>query len=534
MNNLTFKLLVFFTVIFGWKTASAQNYHPPQAQSFTYSKYGNKAPSGTENYGGYLTRSGFGVAPIYMSSIYSDDPVANPGELIVMITDKSDPTNILYQESFLYPECTDIQAGVTSDYHTKINYVIVTYHKANVGHLMDIYEVTTSTLTPLVFNSTETLSNLPQHTRINMDSDSWGRETVVTWEHPDEGIQAMVMYSNQTNGITTLAGTIGASNPDVAINYATTMSGYNSFVHIVYQDKAQNTISVSAIPLGSLATPPGTTATINNNVADVRFVPDNVSAPNIDCPNSVAYGWAYTYTDGKNVFVRLREWYTYNTLVLNDGSLGNNAQPSYYTAHIPTLFYGNPVAGTGGIIVGWRSMLSPNEGFYVAVEVTPTGTLLNAPDYMYVNFQYSVNMMPGIDLGRLSDGGGTGALDYLYATCILTDGNGGYTLHHSFHKWGNTVFNGNAKLELGKASSTAFPNPFNSYISKNITVAEDGILQANLTDVTGRIVAQYKDKVSAGDQTIQIKNLGELLPGTYYLSTFNNNNRLQTEVIVKR
>lgn len=533
MNNITFKLLLIFAFLFGWKTASAQTYHPPQAYSFDYSQYGNNAPSGTENFANYLLNTPFGIQPIYMSSIYSDDPVANPGEVIAMIIDKADPTNILYRESFLYPECTDIQMGVTQHYQSGINYVLVAYHKANVGHLLDIYEVTTSPINTLVLVSTHTLSNVPYHTTINMDSDMFTSRAVITWEHPDEGIQATVVSQNQPYGITTLAGTIGASNPDIAMNHLMpTINTWIDWVHIVYQDKAQNTIKVSTLPLGTVAQPIGTTATVINNIVDVRTVPDQVSKPHIDAPDfGSVYAWAYTYTDGKDVIVRLREASTYNTLVLNNGSVGNIAQPSYYTAHIPTLFYGSPTYGTGGITVAWRSMVSPNEGFYVAAEVTPGGTLLNASDYMYVNFQYAVNMMPGIDLARTSE---AFALDYLYATCIIRDGKGGYTLLHSFHKWGNTVFNGNAKLELGKASSTAFPNPFNSYISKNITVAEDGILQANLTDVTGRIVAQYNEKVSAGDQTFQIKNLGELLPGTYYLSTYINNNRLQTEVIVKR
>lgn len=535
MNNLTVRLLVILFLCFGTHTAFAQNFVPPQAQSFPYSQYGNKAPSGTENYGGFLINSGFGVAPIYMSSIYSDDPIANPGEFIVMITANFDPTNILYQESFLYPDCTDIQMGVSEDYHTKINYVLVAYHKAGVGHLLDIYEVTNSTSTPLVLNSTETLSTIPHHTRINMDSDLWSRRTLIGWEHPDEGIQTMVMYANQPNGITTLAGTQGASNPDVAINNVTgPTTPLIDWAHIVYQDKAQNTISVAAIQLGLLATPIGTNATVNAQVVDVRAVPDNVSPPNIDCPNSLTYGWAYTYTDGKEVIVRLREWNTYNTIVVNDGSLGNTPASQNFTAYHPTLFYGNPLSGTGGITVAWYSVYPGTDAHYIAVEVTPSGNLLSASDYLRLpNGIVWYTPHSGIDLGRLSDGDGV-PYDYLYATYIVRDQNLGFTLQHAFHKWNNSVFSGNAKLELEKTPANTFPNPFDTYISKNINVAEDGILKANLTDVTGRIVAQYNEKVSAGDQTFQIKNLGELLPGTYYLSTYINNNRLQTEVIVKR
>src|SRR5690606_780427 len=67
---------------------------------------------------------------------------------------KPHTTNVVARGSFIYKEVSDIVVSSMLDQVTNETQLLVAYHKMGVGHFLDIYDMTSSTSHPVVYNST--------------------------------------------------------------------------------------------------------------------------------------------------------------------------------------------------------------------------------------------------------------------------------------------------------------------------------------------------------------------------------------------
>lgn len=552
-------LLPFLSI--GAAPVMAQSFTTPVADAFVYGSTPDVIkPQVTANYSRGNFPSGFGNTDLYLSSWCSNDP-GGVGEFIYTFTSPTSPTSIMSQGSFFYKYVADLEVGIVND-GSGGHHILVAYYDftgshsftGNPGHILDIYKLTGSPSSPLVLANQIQLSYSNNYGRISMDSHK-DYAVAIAWDFPGKGIQTSVCDLGNWSGVTTLNGTWSEEGPDVAFSH----SSSNLNVHFVYKNPSGGTITESMLdwPL-LLSVPFGSTAVISPAIEDIDVVPFQVSNLVIDCPDHYdVENWAYTYTDGKSVFVRHIDYHSTAapmTTIVNDGSVFPNypLAKKYYAA-TPTLHYGDGAIGgsTAQISVGWYTYVNSGFSNYTALEMTEDGlSMISSPDYMELpnsNHPYSFGSS-GIAYSKMSDGAGGLAPYFMYATYFteISPGTGYYKLHHAFHKWNDVVFRGagtnphdvncespSRKAQVDVLLTTTSPNPFTNRFMHHITLKDAAEIQLTLINVSGQVVAEKAAKLGKGNHSMEMSGLDKVPTGNYILTTNVNGKTVGTKVMVK-
>ncbi len=552
-------LLPFLSI--GAAPVMAQYFTSPLADEYVFGSTADVIkPLVTANYSRGNFPSGFGNTDLYLSSWCSNDP-GGQGEFIYTFTSPSSPTAIISQGSFLYKFVADLEVGVVND-GSGGHHILVAYYDfagshsptGNPGHILDIYKLTGSPGSPMVLTNQIQLSYSGSYGRISMDSHK-DYAVAIAWDFPGKGIQTSVCDLGNWSGVTTLNSTWSEEGPDVAFSH----SSGDLNVHFVYKNPAGATITESVLPWPLLMTIPfGSSAVISPGIEDIDVVPFQVSNLVIDCPDHYdVENWAYTYTDGKSVFVRHIDYHSTAapmTTIVNDGTFSNYPLSKKYYAATPTLHYGDGAIGgsTGQISVGWHTTVqSGSFANYTALEMKEDGSsMISLPDYMQLpnsTHPYSFGSS-GIAYSKMSDGAGGLAPYFMYATYFteVSPGSGYYKLHHAFHKWNDVVFKGGGATppEVNCASpsrkaqpdvllTTTSPNPFTNRFMHHITLKEAAEIKLTLVDVSGKVVAQKTAKLDRGNHAMELSGLDKVSSGNYILTTNVNGKTVGTTVMVK-
>ncbi|PSK90369.1 T9SS type A sorting domain-containing protein [Taibaiella chishuiensis] len=529
----------------------AQNFTSPVADEFQFGDPGvGRGALGTNCYSQASVSTGFGQADIYLSSWYN----RGDGEFIFTVLPSGASTGPLFQQGYPYSGCRDLCVGYVQNKGTGQQNVLVAYYKLGVGHCLDEYDITGSTSMPLVLNTTYTLSSTPVYGRITMDTHDPLQAVVIAWEKHGTGIQTIVCQSGSWSGITTLGGTADESAPDVAYSHAN--GPLNA--HFVYKNRNTGVVTTASLDWPLLLTVPfSNTATMAPVIEDVNTDPSAINSTSdmvIDCPDHYAdEDWAYTYTDGIGVFVRMRFLGNLQTTYVNNGSLGNASLVglSIYYAHTPTINF----SGNGGIYVGWYCRYSGGDSHYIGLRMTHNGGWISsAPDYMRLPNSVASYSYPssGMAYSKMNDFNMTICPQFMYATYFTqkpgTPGN--YVLHHAFHPWFNAVFSTgagsgykctghqddshNSRSLAAGTPLRVHPNPFFNSLSTPVTLNEQGTVELVLTDITGRLAARQVKSVARGDQYVRLDNLDHLTVGTYSLNVIVNGKNKGSQLVVKK
>lgn len=481
------------------------------------------------------TNTAWGQVDVYLAG-WGNGP---DGQVTVQFTKPSLPDNVVYSEILPYNTGYNIAVGAIYNSNTSTMQVLVAYELD--GFKLDIYDITSSPTNPLKFISTKDLTNEPNvnfgRHRIRMDSHI--DRAAVIWDHPNGSLQ--IIGCDQGNWGNVLDINIPVPDPrgaDLAITEANgvpliRMVYYYPPFSVYAPGIVSTTLDFTDVMTAMNLVHPFGGAGYAFGPGPGHFKPHLV----IDSRDYDDYeNWAFacTFDNWPGVFVG----YNYEDagtnyhsgIWVNGGGIFNTMLWNYNVAS-PSLHYGGGPDGADQIMVGWYASNGSYNG-YIGLAMTPDATgLVSQPDYLeFTNATSPVLSLSGLAFSKEDK---KLAPHYLYSVYYNRQSTSSYyDLHHAFHKWGSTVFKNEAKMAIESKSNT-FPNPFNSYISKTINVMQDGNLNIRLTDVTGKVVAQYNQSVLKGNQTIHMKDLEKVIPGTYYLSTFINNERIQTEVIVK-
>jgi len=545
----------------------AQTFVLPAAIEYTF---GDPAVHPAENTSCYSLEAGYAYFPDMVSAIgsayanlyvagWNNKDIGGMHEVTVLLTAPGDPSNVLWKTSIPYTGVQDLEVGSLRNTTTNNTNILVAYYKAGSGHMLDIYELTPSPTNPYQLIDHKVLSNSPTYGRIRMDFHAT-YDGAIAWVNREpganQGIQAMVYTNNTWSGITTLNGTAGKSGVDIAITKVVEPFNNSNIaypLHFVYS--GGGFITESSVDMNTLAASPGTvTPFVNDNYyvgagLNSRLVldcSDFSSAPVV--VNGSA--WAYTYSDGMNVIVRHRNVTMpgAQTVVVTSGMLGNSPlDPSggVYKVYSPALNYGAgyPSGMPEQIMVAWYTSDGAGSNGYMALQMDANGTTVTSTaDYLLLPNASTPtlpsNFTSGIALSKI---GPKGVHDYLYATYYDVDPlTGSYQLHHAFHVWGNTVFKGEgataspARVKPSATRLTVYPNPFSDMLGASLTLQEEGMLQLELHDLTGRLVWQYKASLGKGDHQVRTESMKGLASGTYMLTASLNNKKIDTRMVVKK
>ena len=521
--------------------ANAQSYVMPLAPEFVYGDPSVSKPESISCLGfrDFNTSTGFGPTDVYLAAWTNPNPGAL-SEVTWQFTVSGSPTAISYQGSRLYSDVMDLEVGAMRNLTTNNTQIFVAYYKIGSGHYVDIYDITTSTTNPVVFNTTMTLSSSPNYGRIRLDSHSTElRDVVIAWEEPGVGIRTMAGHDGNWYAPKTLNGTTAEAGPDVA--FCRTNSGIN--VHYVYH-KSGVAITESVIPYTSLLSG---APTVTPSVEDVNVLLAPLrSRIMLDAPDDYNVdNWAYTYTDQNHmdVFVQYMDHNTSSsaaTVSVNSGSLGNFGTIGMFKVFSPTIHYGmgalapgNPGA-TDQIHVGWYSTDGSAFNRYIALEMNESGSSLISPaDYLDLPNGSNATTYPLIPSSGIafSKSDLKYAPDYMYTVFYDYDApTGQFSLHHAFHDWGTGAFKGSKNLSI--AAST-YPNPFSDVIHTTVTLKDAGEVTVQLFDITGKVAAQTKATQAAGTHELQLTGLQNITPGVYFMSTTVNGTHVATQTVVK-
>ncbi len=545
----TLKHIIFatFSLVTMANNVFAQNFTPPVADEFQFGDPSiGRGALGTNCYSQSSIPTGFGSADVYLST-WSN---RGDGEMILTIFSPGASTGPLFRQGYPYKGCRDLCVGYVQNMNTGKRNVLVAYYKQGVGHFLDIYEITNSTSAPLVLNTTHTLSNSPAYSRITMDTHDPLLAAVIAWELPGTGIQTIVCQAGTWSGITTLNGTADELAPDVAFSHAN--GPLNA--HFVYKNSITGAITTSSLDWPLLLTIPfSLTATMSPVIEDVNTDPGAINSTSnmvIDCPDHYNdEDWAYTYTDGAEVFVRMRFVGNLQTIHVNNGSLGNASLvgPSIFYAHNPTINF----SGIGGIYVGWYCRYAGGDSHYIGLRMTHDGSsCMSAPDYMRLpnsvsSYSYSNS---GVAFSKMNDLGLNICPQFMYATYFTEKSGapGTYILHHAFHPWFNAFFgtgsgktytcNGghNEQALAAPAKLNVYPNPFYNALATAITMNDAGTAELVLTDITGRRVTQQTKALVKGEQVVRLDGLEQVPAGTYSLNVTVDGKNKGSQMVVKQ
>lgn len=514
----------------------AQIFTNPIADEFTYGNPDMKAPNHIScNSARGVDYDGIGC-DLYVSTWGDSEPGAL-SEFTFQFAE-SNTTLMAYQGSFLYKDVAGLNTSIINDINHGVQ-IFVAYYKLGAGHFVDVYDVTSSPTNPVVLNSTVQLSNAHNFGRISMDGLFYAGNLAIVWAYPGIGIQTMMYGSNGWSAVTTISNTVGQVAPDVAMRY----NGNVQDVNIVFNDNAGNITKLSETWAGLNNSIPTSTPPNVEDVINPFGAGQKISPAVIDCPDLGAPNWAYTISNGTDIFVRSVDYvpnpglpvYTFREITTGATPLNNqplNASRSYS----PTLHYGYYTNLSGiindGITVAWYASDDNIYNGYMGVQMNPNANnLINAQDYMglpngFTNSQITEN--PGIAISKTDL---EAVPEFEYTVYYNFDEDmGTYVLHHAFHPWNNNLFRGSKDLKI---ADNSYPNPFSFEIHKTVTATESNNVSLQLMDITGRMVSQKSFNAQKGKNIFTIDGLQNAVAGTYFLRTTVNGKEINTEVVVK-
>ncbi len=531
------KMIAYALLLSGCSISSlqAQTFTNPIADEHIFGSPEVRKPTNIFSYSNEYVESPFGPVNVYLTGW------GNPkgaSEFVWQFI-KPHTTNVVAKGSFIYKEVSDIVVSSMMDEVTNETQLLVAYHKTGVGHFLDIYDMTSSTSHPVVYNSTIQLSDSKEYGRISIDA-FYKYAVGIIWHHSDMNeIQTILGVGGTWNGIKTLDGASGQMEPDIAF-------GSNE-ANFVYHNGFGD-ITKLAIPMSSLTGPAGM---IYPTVQDVNNTGMTLTSKIIlDCPDlmdagyiSAGNNWAYTYTNNSEVKVRYIDYNgpaVVNTTSINSGVLGNVPTFGAYKAFSPSIHYGIGHY-TDDITVCWYTTNYADRHAYIGLQMDAhplTGpTLKNNPDYM------------GLPNGTTSEPEEYGAIavsksdfeiivDYFYvAYSTLNTSSGEYELHHAFHEWTNPVFRGlpeEEKAAENAAINNVYPNPFKEVIQVPLNFKTGGTVNIQLMDLMGRRIMSKEIKAEQFNTTVQMTGLENIVPGTYLLQTRLNGKKMSTQTVVKK
>lgn len=549
------KLILPFSILaMGSVPAAAQTFIAPTAYSFIYgSSLAGQRPEMTACYSkSDVNTTQFGLADIYLGSWSPNNPGAPASEVTYYMAVPGSPTAMLAQGSILYTNVADLEVGMIYDQNYNEMVVLVAYYEFGVGHKLDTYRMTGPASNPFVKVSTINLSVTPKYGRIRMDCHLEYAAAIV-WENPAVGIEAIACNSGNWGGTIQLNGTTDESAPDVAFSHAADLN-----IRFVYKNRGNGIITESVIDWQQLISFPFATLNIVvPNIEDQNPAPMNISNMVIDCPDH--YGvenWAYTYTDGGNVYVRFIDHNSGTpptTVIVNSGLWGPSGNlTTGFFARKPTIHYGDAAQGgaSGNILLAWYSPYVGGDSHYLALEANENFSVRVSPaDYLRlpntVSYTYPYS---GVAFSKMSDL----APAYLYTTFITeaVPSSGNYHLRHAFHPYSNTMSFKGAKnnnntaidacrkrygqLPVRSIKTSAYPNPFAHTFNNSFHLEENSEIVLHIADIKGTVVKQHTEHRPAGTHTIKMDNLDQLVSGTYFLTTYINGVKSNTQIIVKK
>lgn len=537
----TFKALITILSVTAASPAyvGAQTFNAASAIEFTYGDPGVVRPTHTSCYSARDVNTVFGPVDVYLAG-WSNAVFGAKSEFTWTFTNPSDPTMIAAQGSFLYNNVADIEVALVGDE------ILVAYYQWGVGHMADIYDITSNPANPVVFNSTVPLSTATTYGPIQMDGIKAGL-AVIAWVNPGVGIQT-VAYDGWTGwaATTTLTGTGNEKALDIAFSNTT-----NAYVHYVYYDPTTGIITESQIDYMTLASPPPTVTPTINDTNPIGVPSTGTFDLVLDCPDAYdVRNWAYTYADNAtDISVRFVDHHSTgipSTVIVNSGALIGCAPTTGYTVFSPTLHYGTGSYGAGNgdqIYVGWYISDGNTYNGYVGLHMDESGTfLLSAGDYLELPNAITPSRYPFIDVigagvafSKVSYGGTVP--DYMYTTYYDYDGSN-YILHHAFHKWGDPLFRPASTQNVVQSSLEnkvrTSPNPFSDALHTSVSLKEAGKVQLRLYDMTGRVVWQYQSALPKGQHQLTMNDVTNITPGTYVLAAFVDDVKIGTQTVVKQ
>lgn len=528
------KVLALGTCILSGTAMSsrAQTYTSPVATEYTYGSTSVREAVGTAAYSAGLISTAYGLSDMYLSAWY---PKTGAKSEVTWQFMQPGTTTIQDQGSFMYNNVINLEVAAVNNGSPGQSQIMVAYYKLGVGHFVDLYDITNMAFTPVMYSHTVQLSNSAEAGRIRIDG-SYQQMIAITWEYPGIGIQSCALdYLGNWGAVRTFSNTEYQHEPDVAVIYHGGTDPVS--VHYVYHN-GDGIVTESKLSWNTLMNAASTT--LSPTVEDVNVLPSPIGNPVIDCPDLCEQdNWAYTYTEGRYVYVRFMDYYstaTPTTVNLSSGALGNVAMNIHETFS-PSIHYGlvdqYGIHPTDNITVAWYATDLNTEHHYVGVQMTADGTtLLNSLDYMAMPNGATADrypIRPGIALSKSDP---QLAPEFMYATYYdydpITDN---YNLHHAYHSWGNTVFKGAKAM---KAVTHTYPNPFSNTINTSVTLNEAGVAVVELYDITGKMAAQTRRTLTAGTHSIQLNGLQDITPGVYFMNTTVNGRKTASTTVVKQ
>jgi len=466
-------------------------------------------------------------------------------------TDMNDPTTVIQDGYIPYPNGRDVEVGLV-DGGAWGRQILVAFYETGIGHMLHVYDIVPST--GIVYSYAMPLSSIPHYTRISMDCHlTYG--VAIVWENPfNGGIDAMAGSSGSWGPVVSLpVHPTGAAStdPDVAFSHVGSLD-----VHIVSVVPGAGEITEAVISWPDLLSASLASYTVQDNNFVGGFSVKPVR-PVIDCTDHYDVdNWAYTYTlDNNRIDVRYIDFHTTGTpltATVNDGSLGMTPTLGTYYSKMPSLAYGQ---NGWNMYVSWYVesvtpwWLGGDSSRYAAVNITEdASTLISSPDYMGIPNSATQNPYPapGISLSKMND------LNPLFLYAAYYDHAAGYQMHNAYHRWNDPVFKGAAPVsahqlyhpECGQQATASkltpradvkvSPNPFTNMISALVNATNSGTARLQLTDITGRIVAQQQVSIEKGIQTVRAGDLENLATGTYILNVFMDDVLIGHQKLVKQ
>lgn len=548
LNFLMKKSLPVLLLATATPSVQAQVFQAPLAYEFVYGSPGVKFPQTTSCHSmragsAYFPVLGLASADLYVAAWTDPDP-GMLSEVTVLITAPNDPTTILWNGSIPYTDVQGLEVGSIRNMSTNQTSVIVAYYRSGVGYFRDEYGIDAAGNIFQIGSST-LLASSPTYGRIRMDFHSlWSG--AVSWINTDpsvNAIQAQVYDNNTWSATNTFIGTADKKDMDLSLEHVDIIGGSNfKELHLTYAD--DNFITESALDFQTLHSAPGFyTPTVNDN----EFVGGlTISRINMDCPGFSINGsrWAYTYSDYSNVFVRYRDPAVAGgfpqTSVVTAGTPGNTPIAGLYKMFTPALNYEFMSYSFGvpnDIMVTWYATDGVGFNRYIGTKIDQFGNLASAADYLDLpnasTPSYPNPFFCGIAMTRTD---AKSPAPFSYTTYFDMDpGTGMYQLHHAFHKWNDPVFRGLPVEEVAMSDNaiSSYPNPFQDQLNLSVELKENSIVELQLTDISGRMVAQTNHALTQGKQQVKIEDLGQLAPGNYLLTILINQKKAGVQKVTK-
>lgn len=538
------KFIFIITALFSNNNVQAQYFVPSNAYEHVYNNYhlyGESYDMSAFAFKNSQTPTAWGEVDVYLSA-FGNSMI---GEALVQFTEPGNPSNVFYHGNLAglqvgpnYQDASYFQVGAIFNENTGSIQILLAYQWD--GFKIDIFDITTSSTDPVVYNSTIYLTssaglNHP-YNRIRMDCDGVKlSNAVITWQNPNVGLQTIACENGNWSNVLTINNTFGEAGPDVALNYV-----YDEpFVRYVHHDATRTVVTESVIEFGAIMAAAGS---ITPLVEDINILNNplnsNLVIDTKDHDEIGGKAWAYSYSDGVGVYVRYTDDFNASgpaTVIANSGALGNASIYGQYEVYAPSLCYTGQ--GMDGIMVGWY-LTDGNYNGYVALEMKKDGGgLISDADYLELPNAFTQNYFPwlpnaGIALSKCD--GYMAPEKFLYAVYLnYNDATSSIEAHHAFHDRNITTFNGKTN-KLDFSTVNAYPNPFNEVINTAVTLAEKGLVRLELLDINGRTVSNYEANLVEGTYPIQLNGLQHIVAGTYFLKTSVDGKKISVSTVSKK